>query len=239
VEAKTKPGMPAERTTGSPERDAAIKEGGGIPAGIMKGDESIKLPELTLFHDPKTGSTLALPTEKVTSELVKAHIAKSREAYNLKTELSAEPNPEPQTAQSSKSKGYIPTKEEEEKYKSWGKTGPKQAPGMIEPGNIDLTNRPVIHNEDGSISSEYSTSFGDSKGHEILVPTVVNGKFLTPNGKKPKVGSPEEKAMFRRAQEHYEQTGEHMGIFDSPKHADAVAEEIHNRPWAKFGPSAN
>jgi len=81
VEAKTKPGMPAERTTGSPERDAAIKEGGGIPAGVMKGDESINLPELTLFHDPRSGSTLALPTGKVTVEAVRDHIRESRNQY--------------------------------------------------------------------------------------------------------------------------------------------------------------
>jgi hypothetical protein len=74
---------------------------------------------------------------------------------------------------------------------------------MIAPGNINLNGRPIIHNEDGSISSEYSTSFGDENGHEVLVPTVVNGRFLTPDGRKPKEGSPE--------------------------HADAYADRVHNR----------
>jgi hypothetical protein len=76
--------------------------------------------------------------------------------------------------------------------------------GMITPGNLDLNGRPIVKNADGSVSSEYSTSFGDDKGREILVPTVVDGKFLTPDGKKPKEGSPEEKAMFGQAQQHYE-----------------------------------
>jgi hypothetical protein len=75
--------VPPERSTGVPERDAAIKEGGAIPAGIQKGDPSIGLNELTLFHDPKTGSTLALPSDKVTADLVKQHLAKSREAYGI------------------------------------------------------------------------------------------------------------------------------------------------------------
>lgn len=102
--------------------------------------------------------------------------------------------------------------------------------GMITPGNLNLNGRPIIKNADGTISSEYSFSFGDENGHEVLVPTVVNGRFLTADGKKPKEGSPKEKAMFKRAQEHYEKTGDHLGIFDTPEHSDAYAEKVHNRP---------
>lgn len=104
--------------------------------------------------------------------------------------------------------------------------------GLVEPGNLKLGNRPIIKNEDGSHSSEYSTSFADEKGREVLVPTIVNGKFLTPDGKKPKEGSAEEKAMFKRAWEHYEKTGEHLGIFDTPEHADAYANIVHSRVQA-------
>jgi hypothetical protein len=110
-----------------------------------------------------------------------------------------------------------------------------QPEGMIEAGNLNLSGRPIIRNSDGSVSSEYSFSFGDDKGREILVPTVVNGKFLTPDGKKPKPGSPEEKQMFKRAQQRYEQTGEHLGIFDSPEHADAYAERVHSRKLSSSG----
>ena len=101
--------------------------------------------------------------------------------------------------------------------------------GLITPGNINLNNRPIVKNLDGSVSSEYSVSIGDDKGREILVPTVVNGKFLTPDGKKPKPGSPEEKEMFKRAAQHYQRTGEHLGIFKTPEDADAYAERVHNR----------
>jgi hypothetical protein len=107
---------------------------------------------------------------------------------------------------------------------------------MVESGNIDLNNRPMIKNADGSVSSEYSTSFGDDKGREILVPTVVNGKFLTPDGKKPPEGSAAEKTMFKRAQQHYEQTGEHMGIFSSPDAADEYAQKVHERKTGKGKP---
>src|SRR5205823_9843727 len=98
-----------------------------------------------------------------------------------------------------------------------------QPAGLVEPGNLNLSGRPVIQNADGSHSSEYSTSFGTNKG-EVLVPSIVNGKFLTPDGKKPAPGSQAEKNMlgyrddagvFHKgaAQKHYEKTGEHLGIF--------------------------
>ena len=100
--------------------------------------------------------------------------------------------------------------------------------GLKEPGNIDLNQRPVVSNDDGSKSTELSTSFGTDKG-EVLVPTVANGRFLSVNGKKPAPGSMEETDMFNRARAHYEATGEHMGIFDTPENADAYAEAVHNR----------
>jgi hypothetical protein len=111
----------------------------------------------------------------------------------------------------------------------WDAYGPKTAPGMIKRGNLNLTNRPVVKNDDGTHSSEYSVSFEDENGHEVLVPTVVNGKFLTSDGKKPPEGSKAEKEMFKRAWEHYVKTGENLGVFDNPDHANAYANAVHNR----------
>lgn len=102
-------------------------------------------------------------------------------------------------------------------------------PGLIERGSLDIRNRPVIQNDDGTHSTEYSVSFGDDQGHEVLVPTIVNGRFLTPNGKKPPEGSAEEKAMFKRAWDHYLESGEHLGKFDNPEHADAYSQILHSR----------
>lgn len=97
-----------------------------------------------------------------------------------------------------------------------------------EPGNIDLRNRPVVKNDDGTTSTEYSTSMRDTDGREVLVPTIVDGKFLTPDGKKPPEGSEAEKHMFRRAWAHYKTTGEHLGKFRTAAEADAYAKGLHN-----------
>ena len=122
------------------------------------------------------------------------------------------------------------------KPKSKAIFGPRPS-GLITPGTLDWTNRPVIQNADGSHSTDYSVSMADDKGHEVLVPTVVNGKFLTPDGKKPQEGSPAEKEMFKQAWANYQKTGGHFGIFDNAQNADAYAGRLHNRD-AKASPVA-
>lgn len=107
--------------------------------------------------------------------------------------------------------------------------------GLVAPGNVPIWNRPTVKNDDGTVSSEFSTSFIDENknspyfGKEVLVPTVVDGKFLTPDGKKPPVGSQAEHDMTERARTHYEQTGQHLGVFDSPQSADKYAAQLHSR----------
>lgn len=87
-----------------------------------------------------------------------------------------------------------------------------KVPGLLVPGNINLNGRPLVANPDGSYSSELSFSQGTDQG-EVLVPRVVNGQMLS-----------EEDAW-----KHYLKTGEHLGIFDTPDHADAYAEQVHKR----------
>lgn len=77
-------------------------------------------------------------------------------------------------------------------------------------GNIDLTNRPIVKNSDGSISTVRSMSFNED-GKEILVPTVVNGKVVSDD----------------EAIQHYHKTGEYLGKFDTIEEADKYAEQLH------------
>jgi len=79
-------------------------------------------------------------------------------------------------------------------------------------GNIDLNNRIVVKNEDGSISTERSMSFNEN-GKEILIPTVVNGKIVSD----------------KEAIDHYHKTGEYLGKFNSIKEADDYAENLHRQ----------
>jgi hypothetical protein len=97
---------------------------------------------------------------------------------------------------------------------------PPRPTGMVKEGNINLNGRPIYKWPNGQISSEISFSRGTDDG-EVLVPQIVNGKVLNQD----------------QAWEHYKQTGEHMGVFDTPEHANAYAEQVHNRPLRSSGPS--
>ena len=84
--------------------------------------------------------------------------------------------------------------------------------GQYGQGNINLNNRQVVYNPDGSISTERSFSV-NIDGKEVLLPTVINGRVVS-----------EDEAI-----EHYYRTGEYLGKFDTVAEADAYAEELHNR----------
>lgn len=84
-------------------------------------------------------------------------------------------------------------------------------------GNIDLNNRPVYKNEDGSISTVRSMSFwDDDEQKEILVPTIAFDK----DGKA--ISLTDDEAIDR-----YYKTGEYLGKFDNYKEADKYAEKLH------------
>ena len=115
--------------------------------------------------------------------------------------------------------------------------------GLIEPGNINIWTRPTVQNADGSHSTELSISMADDQGHEVLIPLIANGKFMTPDGKIPpgpipkdwKKASPAWLALRDAAWQRYEQTGEHLGKFATPEDADAYANILHNRGNAPKG----
>lgn len=92
--------------------------------------------------------------------------------------------------------------------------GNPDSTGQYGAGNIDLNNRQVVQNDDGSISTERSFSFYDEdSGKEVLVPTVIDGRIVS-----------EDEAI-----DHYYETGEYLGMFDTPEEADEYAERLHNR----------
>lgn len=99
-----------------------------------------------------------------------------------------------------------------DEFSGRGPPGPITAfEGRMQAGNIDLANRPQVKNADGSVSTVRSMSF-EEDGQEILIPTVSpDGKILSDD----------------QAIALYHQTGQHLGKFDTPEHADAYAQALH------------
>lgn len=92
-------------------------------------------------------------------------------------------------------------------------------PGMLEPGNIDLLSRPIVHNADGSFSTVKSMSI-DEDGKEVLIPLISKtGVPMTPEG----------------AVSLYRWTGQHLGKFTDPAAADAYAQALHEQQSRFYG----
>lgn len=105
-------------------------------------------------------------------------------------------------------------------FQQAGSPFPRMPFGMTTPGTIDLNNRPVVRNADGSISTLESFSFNED-GDEVLVPMVA------PNGGK----FPSEDAAIA----YYRQSGQHLGKFKSPEAATRLAQSLHEGQQRRYG----
>lgn len=100
---------------------------------------------------------------------------------------------------------------------------PKLARGQLQPGNIDLSNRPIVRNPDGSISTVRSIS-ANFDGQEVLIPTVSeDGRVLSDDD----------------AIAQYQRTGRNLGIFDTPDNATAYAQSLHRDQEQQYVPQAD
>lgn len=95
--------------------------------------------------------------------------------------------------------------------------------GLLEKGNIDIHNRPVVKNPDGSISTVRSMST-NIDGREVLIPTVSDdGRIMSDD----------------EAIDNFMKTGKHLGMFDNPNDATAYAESLHNQQADEYLPRQN
>ena len=97
-----------------------------------------------------------------------------------------------------------------------------QVSGLLTPGNIDLHNRPIVKNPDGSISTVRSITIDDG-GKAVLIPTVVGNRV---------VSNSDAIAAYRK-------TGQHLGVFRDEASADAYAQQLHEDQAAEYMPKAN
>jgi hypothetical protein len=98
----------------------------------------------------------------------------------------------------------------------------KRPKGEITKGNIDLNNRPVVKNRDGSISTVRSITITEGNT-AVVIPTVIK----RPNGSGVIVSD-------REAIKYYQRSGQHLGKFSNIRDADTYAQNLHNQQDAQY-----
>ena len=87
------------------------------------------------------------------------------------------------------------------------------------PGNIDLSARPIVP-VDGGYATVRSIGIGTGKG-ETLLPTVhPAGRIMSDD----------------EAIDHYERTGQHLGIFPTVQQASTYADRLHEAQEQMYSP---
>lgn len=98
--------------------------------------------------------------------------------------------------------------------------GATKSDGLVSAGTIDLHNRPVVHNANGSISTVRSISIGIDGGRVALIPTVSPDGRILSNADAIKL---------------YRSTGDHLGIFSSESAANRYAQKLHEQQAKEYG----
>lgn len=84
--------------------------------------------------------------------------------------------------------------------------------GLLERGNIDIHNRPVVKRENGKYSTVDTIGVGIENGREANIPRI----------------SKEGKVMSNKeAIEHFKKTHEHLGIYADRESAARAAKKLH------------
>lgn len=85
--------------------------------------------------------------------------------------------------------------------------------GLVEKGNIDLSNRPRVKNKDGSVSTVLSMGIGTDKG-EVIIPRISDDGIALSE---------------KEAIQLYHKTGKHLGIYKDVSSANNAANAIHEQ----------
>lgn len=95
------------------------------------------------------------------------------------------------------------------------------AEGQVTHGNIDIHNRPVVQNPDGTISTVRSITIGTDRG-TVVIPTVSEDGRIMSN---------------EEAINQFKQTRQHLGIFKTEAAANKFAQSLHEQQADEYGPN--